>query len=183
MSTVSMQISKETFVPEKNYFKCETVTVTRKETREEIELWNRTVTWSNRGFVSIALGLLLAITCFITFGCLISAFQHPLYYFGAGFGAVSFITGFALAYGVFWPRENECSEIYRQWKDEHEKELWAEATKEIQEYNDEQRKIADAWRAEHPLEEMIRACIKDPKSSVDVANLVRYYAEEYIKEI
>ena len=52
---------------------------------------------------------------------------------------------------------------------------------EVQAWNDEQERIAEEWRAAHPLEEKIRACIKDPMSSVEVANLARYYAEEYLK--
>ena len=38
-------------------------------------------------------------------------------------------------------------------------------------------------RAEHPFEEKIRACIKDPNSSVDIADLARYYALDYLKGI
>jgi len=56
------------------------------------------------------------------------------------------------------------------------------ATEDLRAYNDKQKKIAETWRAEHPLEEKIRACLRDPMSSVDIANLARYYAEEYVKE-
>ena len=82
---------------------------------------------------------------------------------------------------VCCPKEQEWADIHRKWHDEHDEELWAEAIRPIKEYNEEQKRIAEAWRAEHPLEEKIRACLLDPISSVDVANLARYYAEVYLK--
>ena len=77
--------------------------------------------------------------------------------------------------------EQEYSEELRDYRQEHEEELWAEATKDLKAYNEEHKKIAEACRAEHPLEEKIRACIKYPMSSVDIANLARYYAEVYLE--
>ena len=179
MATVNLVIEKKTFIPEKNYFKCDNVRVSRDETPKEIELWNNIVNWSNRGFVAIGIGVLLSIIFCISFG--IWSNTNPWAYIGVVFGGFSFIGGIVFANAVCWPKEHEASDIYRKWQDEHEDELWAEASKPIKEYNDEQEKIAETWRAEHPLEELIRACIKDPISSVDVANLARYYAEAYIK--
>ena len=43
MSMISLVIEKKTFIPEKNYFKCEDVRVSREETPKEIELWNNMV--------------------------------------------------------------------------------------------------------------------------------------------
>ena len=176
---VSLVIEKKTFIPEKNYFKCDDVRVSREETPKEIELWNNIINWTNRGFAAIGIGVLISIIFCIVFGCWSNT--NPWAYIGVAFGAASFIGGIIFANAVCWPKEHEASDIYRKWKDDHEEELWAEASKPIKEYNEEQEKIAEAWRAEHPLEELIRACIKDPISSVDVANLARYYAEAYIK--
>jgi hypothetical protein len=92
------------------------------------------------------------------------------------------VGGIIFANAVCWPNEQKYSEELLNYRQEHEEELWAEATKDLKVYNEDQKRIAEAWRAEHPLEEKIRACIKDPMSSVDIANLARYYAEVYIKE-
>lgn len=180
MATISLVIEKKTFIPEKNYFKCDDVRVSREETDKEIELWNTMISWSNRGMASIGIGILVSLIFCIFFGCWSNT--NPWAYFGVAVGLASFIGGFVYANVVCWPKERECDDIRRKWHDEHDEELWAEAMKTVKEYNEEQEKIAEAWRAEHPLEEKIRACIKDPLSSVDIANLARYYAEVYIKE-
>lgn len=182
MATVQLVVSKETFVPEKNYFKCEDVRVSRKETPEEIELWNKMVGWSNRGMTIIGLGLMLCLILGISFSCIATATQQSLFYIGTGVGAALAIGGIIFANVVCWPKEREWQEIRRTWHEEHDEELWKEARAEIDTYNEEQHKIAEAWRAEHPLEEKIRACLRDPGSSVDIANLARYYAEVYLKE-
>ncbi len=182
MATVNLMISKETFIPEKNYFKCDNVQVSREETPEEIELWNSMVDWSNRGFTAIGLGILFCIILGISFSCIAAATGQFIWHIGVAVGVALFIGGLIFANVVCWPKEREWADIHREWHTKHDDELWAEATKPIKEYNEEQKKIAKAWRAEHPLEELIRACIKDPISSVDVANLARYYADVYIKE-
>ena len=62
-----------------------------------------------------------------------------------------------------------------------ENDVWnTPLVKEIKAYNAEQELIAAEWRTKHPLEEKIRACIKDPKSSVEIADLARFYAKEYL---
>lgn len=182
MSTVNLVVEKKTFVPEKNYFSCENVRISREETAKEIELWNNMVNWDHRGMAAIGLGLLFCIIFGITFSCIAAATGQSLFYLGIIAGTALFISSVIFANTVCWPKERECEDLRRKWHTEHDDELWAEATKPIKEYNEEQEKIAEAWRAEHPLEELIRACIKDPLSSVEVANLARYYAEVYIKE-
>ena len=176
---VYLVTEKKTFIPEKNYFKCDNVRVSREETDKEIELWNALVSWEGRGFAAIGIGVLISMIFCIVFGCW--ANTNPWAYIGVAFGIAFFIGGIIFANVVCWPKERECDDIYRKWKDDHDEELWAEARKPIDDYNEEQEKIAEAWRAEHPLEEKIRACIKDPLSSVDIANLARYYAEVYIQ--
>ena len=117
----------------------------------------------------------------IAFGIL-GSLSSSWFYFGAGFGAVLFIGGIIFANAVCWPKEQQYSEELRKYRTDHEEELWAVATADIRLYNEEQKKIAELWRAVHPLEEKIRACLKDPMSSVDIANLARYYAEIYLTE-
>jgi hypothetical protein len=180
MSIVYHYVDKETFEPEKNYFSIEKVRVSRKETSEELELWDKTVRWSSIGFHCIGWGCLIGLIFMITFGILGSS--SPWFYIGAAVGGILFVGGIVFANAVCWPKENEAHSVFQQYHKDHEEELWAEATAEVRAYNEEQKKIAEAWRAEHPLEEKIRACIKDPMSSVDIANLARYYAEEYIKD-
>lgn len=180
MATINLVIEKKTFIPEKNYFKCDNVRVSREETDTEIELWNNMVGWNSRGLAAIGIGILISIIFCIGFGCWSNT--NPWAFLGVAIGIASFIGGLVYANVVCWPKERECDDIRRKWHDEHDEELWAEVSKPIKDYNEEQEKIAEAWRAAHPLEEKIRACIKDPLSSVDVANLARYYAEVYIKE-
>ena len=177
---VNLVIEKKTFIPEKNYFKCDNVRVSREETPKEIELWNNMINWVNRGFAAIGIGLLISIIFCNVFGCW--ATTNPWAYIGVAFGVASFPGGIIFANGVCWPKAQEASDIYRKWKDDHEEELWAEASKPVKEYNEEQEKIAEAWRAEHPFEEHIRTCIKDPNSSVAIAQAAKYYAENYLKE-
>ena len=180
MATVSCQVSKETFVPEKNYFKCENVTVSREETNEEIELWNEACTWSNRGLVILCSGVIFGFIFLILFGCLGNSIS-PLFYWVCGVGGMFAVAGILLPNIYFWPKEHKLLEVQRAWYRQHEDELWAEARKEVDAYNKEQHNMAATWRSEHPFEEKIRACLLDPKSSVEVANLARYYAEEYLK--
>ena len=180
MAMITHQVSKETFIPEKNYFKCENVSISREETTEEIELYNAGIIWDNRGMFAIGIGVLLAFICGIVFGILIE--YNSWFVIGVIFGFVCFVGGIIFANTACWPREHKAKEALIQWHKENDEALWAEAYAPILAYNEEQKQIAEAWRAEHPLEEKIRACIKDPMSSVDIANLARYYAEEYIKE-
>ena len=61
-----------------------------------------------------------------------------------------------------------------------EHDVWnTPEVQEIKKYNEEQERIAEAWRAEHPFEEQIRQCLLDPKSSVDIAKAAIIYVENY----
>lgn len=181
MTTIYQYFEKDTFEPEKNYFSTEKVKCERQRTEAEDLLFEQAGKWSATGFHCIGWGCLIGLIFMLTFGILGSLFSS-WFYFGAGFGAVLFIGGIIFANAVCWPKEQQYSEELRKYRTDHEEELWAVATAEIRIYNEEQKKIAEAWRAEHHLEEKIRACLRDPMSSVDIANLARYYAEEYIKE-
>ena len=179
MSTVYQHFDKDTFLPEKNYFSTERVECKRKETEVEEQLESKAEKCRNIGFYCIGFGCLFGSIFMITFGIL-SRF-NSLWCFGAVFGVLLFFGGIIFANVACWPKEQEYLEQRRSYIFNHEEELWADANAELRSYNEEQKKIAEAWRAEHPLEEKIRACIKDPMSSVDIANLARYYAEEYLK--
>lgn len=180
MSIVYHYVDKETFEPEKNYFSIEKVKVSRNETPEECELWAKAARWSGVGFQCIGWGCLIGLIFMITFSVLAACFSD-WFYAGTAAGAILFVGGFVFANVVCWPKENEAHSVFQQYHKDHEEELWAEATAEVRAYNEKQHEIAGAWRAEHPLEEQIRACLRDPMSSVDIANLARYYAEAYIK--
>jgi hypothetical protein len=181
MATIYQYFEKDTFEPEKNYFSTEKVRYSRQETAPEVQLNEHTYRWSSIGFHCIGWGCLIGLIFMITFGvlgCLFSGW----YYVGAGFGAVLFVGGIIFANAVCWPKEQKYLEELQKYRNEHEEELWMYVTEDLRAYNDSQKKIAEAWRAEHPLEEKIRACLRDPMSSVDIANLARYYAEEYVKD-
>ena len=182
MATVYKYFDKDTFEPEKNYFSTEKVKCEREETAEEVRLDDLSYKWTSIGWNSIGWGCLIGFISALAFGMIGGVTENHWFYFPAVFGVVLFIGSIIFANIVCWPREQKYAEQRREYHKEHEDELWAEATTELRAYNDEQKKIAEAWRAEHHLEEKIRACIKDPYSSVDIANLARYYAEVYIKE-
>lgn len=172
---------KDTFEPGKNYFSIEKVKCSRPRTEPETRLRELSYKWSHVGFHCIGWGCLIGLIFMLTFSSLAACFSS-WFYIGTAIGGILFVGGIIFANAVCWPKEQKYSEELMDYRREHEEELWAEATKDLRAYNEEQKKIAEAWRAEHPLEEKIRACLKDPMSSVDIANLARYYAEEYIKE-
>jgi hypothetical protein len=175
-----LNAEKKTFNPDTNYFIIDKVQYERELTLYEDELWDKREKCSTRGFWFIGLGLLVGITCLITFGSLMAI--STWFVIGAIFGAVCFAGGFIFAHGYFWTKEQHYAEELREWQREHEEELWADQLAEIRAYNEEQEKIAEAWRAEHPFEEHIRTCIKDHNSSVAIAVAAKYYAENYLKE-
>jgi hypothetical protein len=181
MAIVYHYVDKETFEPEKNYFSIEKVKVARTETSEECELWDKAARWSSVGFQCIGWGCLIGLIFMITFGTLGSLFS-PWFYIGAAVGGILFVGGIVFANAVCWPKENEAHSVFQQYHKDHEEELWAVATTEVRAYNEKQHAIAEAWRAEHPFEEHIRTCIKDPNSSVAIAVAAKYYAENYLKE-
>ena len=177
------RLEKKTFNPTKNYFVIEEVIIKRPSTTIEKDLSKKIENYSTAGFITIAIGTLLAILCAIIFGVLADV-VHIAFGVAAFCGALLlFIGGIIFARQYFWKLEHKYGEALCTYHKEHEQELWAEYEAEIKAYNEEQDKIAETWRAEHPLEEKIRACIRDPKSSVEIADLVRYYAIEYLKEV
>lgn len=182
MTTVTWHVDKKTFVSEKNYFKTESVKITREKTAEELKFTDAQYKWSARGFWTLFIGLFGGFIVAFVFGALGSAINSS-FYWGCLPGGFMIICGIFLPHGWFWEKEKEVYRAWQDWYNEHEEELWAEARKEIDAYNAEQEKIAEAWRAEHVFEEKIRACLLDPKSSVEIADLARYYALEYLKEI
>jgi hypothetical protein len=181
MATVYRYFDKDTFEPEKNYFSTERVRYSRLEVDPEVRLDKQSDKWRAIGFHCIGWGCIVGLIFMLTFGTLGSLFSS-WFYFGAGFGAFLFVGGIIFASAVCWPKEQQYAEELRKYRDKHEEELWMYATEDLRAYNEAQQKIAEAWRAVHPLEEKIRACLLDPKSSVDVANLARYYAEVYLTE-
>lgn len=181
MVTVEKYFDKEIFEPEKNYFSIEKVKCSRPRTEPETRFREQSYKWSCIGFHCIGWGCLVGLLFMITFSVLAACFSS-WFYAGTATGAVLFVGGIIFANAVCWPKEQQYTEELMEYRQEHEEELWAEATKELKAYNEGQKKIAEAWRVAHPLEEKIRACLKDPMSSVGIANLARYYAEIYIKE-
>lgn len=176
MATQSMYIDKDTFIPEKNYFKTEKVEVTRNLAKEEVEYQTKAIRWWSAGMWCVFGGLIIALIGCIVFGS---------YECWVGFGACA-IVGIVMIFGglKFCGDKNyEYNALNNKFYKENIDRLWQECAEfvAIQEYNEEQKTIAEAWRFEHPLEEKIRACLLDKNSSVDIAELARYYAEEYIK--
>ena len=79
----------------------------------------------------------------ITFGVLGGLFSH-WFYVGAAVGGMLFVGGIIFASAVCWPKEQKYSEELIEYRREHEEGLWAEATKDLKAYNEEQKKIAEA---------------------------------------
>lgn len=180
MATIYCTVEKKTFVPEKNDFNVELVSIEREETFYELENKLKCYKFDRSGMLSLLIGIFGGFAVLLIFG-LLGANIDPRLYFGCIVGLIMILGGIFLAHGWLWEKEKECCEAYNDWYNKHEKELWAEAVKDVKAYNEEQYRIAEAWRAEHPLEEKIRACLLDPKSSTEIANLVRFCAQEYFK--
>ena len=142
---------------------------------------NAAVNWESCGLVAVAVGSLLAIICGIVFGVLSN--HNSWFIAGVVFGFACLAGAIVFTNTVCAPKERQAEEALERWHEEHDEELWADAYAPVLAYNEEQHRIAEAWRAEHPFEEKIRACIKDPNSSVDIADLARYYALDYLKGI
>lgn len=174
-------IVKKTFKPDKNYFETEEITIKRPSTDVEIILNSKIDKYGTGAIISIAVGILLALASGLVFG-LLGEQVHIAFTAGAFGGAVLFFSGgIVLARQYFWKLEHKYGEELCTYHKEHEEELWAEYEAEIKAYNEEQAKIAEAWRAEHPFEEHIRTCIKDPNSSVAIAQAAIYYATHFCK--
>ena len=179
MATVSWQITKETFVPEKNYFVTKQVRVEREESAFEVQLQkNAWILYMYQVTLSI-LFILGGLIGGIFLGCL--AEELSPYYWIACIGVVA-IAILGMVFVIPWlsRREDLCYEQLNKYQTEYDVWNEPELVKEIKAYNAEQELIAAEWRAKHPFEEKIRACIKDPKSSVEIADLARFYAKEYL---
>ena len=174
MATVEWQQKKETFNPDKNYFEITYETVSRETSEEEDRLERNSGRCFNWGASLTVFGILIGLIGGAVFGGL---------EIWPAFITVVALCGASILVGTvgLMNKGQKYDEMLERYVKEHA--VWD--TPEVQEilnYNKEQNDLAVKWRAEHPLEEKIRACLLDPKSSVDVANLARYYAEVYLKE-
>ena len=178
-------VERKTFIPAKNYFEIDKVTLSREATDYEIKIRNKAYNSESLGFISLLGGIFGGFSLIITFGMLMleSYFSCPWFLLGGVIGVLLLIAGPTFAYNKFWKDEQSYWEELTEYRQIHEDELWEAVTAEVNLYNKEQCRIAEEWRAQHPLEEKIRMVLKDPTSSVDIANLARYYALEYLKEI
>lgn len=174
MATIEWQQRKETFNPEKNYFDITYVTVSRETSEEEDRLKRLSVRYDNWGVIIGIFGSLLGL-----FGCSsLGALNLWLSFCIVAFISISSII---IGFVVLLNKGLDCDRKLDKYLKEND--VWNTLeVQEIERYNKEQNDFAAKWRADHPLEEKIRACLLDPKSSVDVANLARYYAEVYLKE-
>jgi hypothetical protein len=172
MATIEWQQKKETFNTEKNYFDITYITVSRETSEEEDRLELLLNRFNN---LSCILGV-IAPAATVLGGIILASLE-----LWVAFGIVLFtsIVGMIVFSVVFSNKAQDYAiKLDKYIKDN---DVWNTLeVQEIKRYNKEQNEFADKWRAEHPLEEKIRACLLDPKSSVDVANLARYYAEKYL---
>ena len=174
MALITWQEKKETFNTEKNYFNITYENVSRETSKEEDRLErlsNRLDAWG------LLLGVLFSVIALFG-GIALGALELWLAFW------IVFpicIAGSIISLTVLINKSQEYACKLDNYIKEHD--VWNTPEVEaIKQYNKEQQEIADNWRAEHPLEEQIRQCLLDPKSSVDIANLARYYAEVYLKE-
>ena len=174
MATREWTQQKETFNPEKNYFDITYEKVSRETSEEEDRLERlskRIDAWG------VGLGIFFAGTALIG-GIVLGTLELWVAFCIVFFGSLA---GVVISLSVLLNKAQE----YEIELDKYvvKNDVWnTPEVQEIKRYNEEQKEIAAKWRAEHPLEEKIRACLKDPMSSVDIANLARYYAEEYLRE-
>ena len=171
---IEWSVRKETFNPDKNYFNIDHVDVSRETSAEEDRLAKLASRYTTCAGWLIGVGVVGALLGGSALGAL-----ELWWLFGFAF---AFFIGCIFTGCMFL----NTSQRYDSQRDRYIKEYDVWRTPEViavEDYNKEQQLIAEKWRAEHPLEEKIRACLLDPKSSVDVANLARFYAIEYLKEV
>jgi amino acid permease len=174
MATTEWQQKKETFNTEKNYFDITYVTVSRETSEEEIRLERLSSRYDTWGMIIGIFGIILGL-----FGC--SSLGALGFWLAFCITAVVSISSMIIGFFVLLNKGLDCDRQLDKYLKEND--VWnTPEVQELERYNKEQNDFAAKWRADHPLEEKIRACIKDPMSSVDIANLARYYAEEYIKD-
>lgn len=174
MAIREWQQKKETFNPDKNYFDITYVDVVRETSEEEDRLERLSSRYDTWGIVVGIFGIVLGL-----FGCSsLGALGLWLVFCIAAFISISSII---IGFVVLLNKGVDCDRKLDKYIKDND--VWnTPEVQEIKRYNAEQHEIALKWRIAHPLEEKIRACLLDPKSSVDIANLARYYAEEYIKD-
>lgn len=174
MAIIEWQQKKETFNTEKNYFEITYPTVSRETSEEEDRLEKLSSRYDVCGIIIGLLGIVICLFGSSSLGAL-----HL--WVACGISLVVGILSIFIGFCVLINKGVDCDRKLDKYQREHD--VWNTAeVQEIERYNKEQNEFAAKWRAEHPLEEKIRACLLDPKSSVDVANLARYYAEVYLKE-
>lgn len=174
MAIIEWQQKKETFNPEKNYFEITYETVSRETSEEEDRLEKLSGRFDTWGMIIGILGIVICLFGSSSLGAL-------RLWVACGISLVVGISSIFIGFCVLLNKGLDCDRKLAVYQREHD--VWnTPEVQEIKRYNEEQKKIAEAWRAEHPLEEKIRACLLDPKSSVEVANLARYYAEVYLEE-
>lgn len=179
MSTITWSVKKKTFLPEKNYFEYENVKVSREESKEESELYDKMMHYDSLAFTWAAiLGIGGAFAALIGGSLMINFVSQTLGIFCAlFFVAVTFssipvfriLSGKSDKYRAAWDKYREDLDVWNT----------SPSVLEVKAWNEEQERIAEAWRAEHPFEEQIRQCLLDPKSSVDIAKAAIIYVENY----
>ena len=174
MAVISWQQKKETFNPEKNYFEITYVEVSRETSEEEDRLEKLSGRFDAWGIIVGILGIFICLFGSSSLGAL-----HL--WIACGISLAVGISSIVIGFCVLLNKSLDYDRKLDMYQRKHD--VWnTPEVQEIKRYNKEQNDFAAEWRAEHPLEEKIRACLLDPKSSVDVANLARYYAEVYLKE-
>lgn len=174
MATIEWQQKKETFNPDKNYFDITYLTVSRETSEEEDRLERLSSRYDTWGVIVGTLGVIIGL-----FGC--SSFAALGFLIAFHIAAAVSLSSIIIGFVVLLNKGVDCDRKLDKYLKDND--VWnTPEVQEIKRYNAEQHEIALKWRIEHPLEEKIRACLLDPKSSVDVANLARYYADVYLKE-
>ena len=174
MAKIYRTINKETFIPEKNYFKVEKIEVYREETPEEVLYEKKSKVYVTSAW---SIGFFGGATIFVasivlgSFGLLLPCF-----------GLVLLLIPLFIIVKKLFDTSDSYEEKLNKFDNEFGAKLWDEATAEIYEYNKQQHKIAKEWRAQHPFEEKIRAVLDDPLSSVEIAEMAYFFAENYLKE-
>lgn len=174
MAIREWQERKETFNPEKNYFDITYENVSRETSAEEDSLERRSDRLNTLGII---LGIFFILTALFG-GIILGSLKFWVAFCVVFFGSIA---GIVISLYVLLGKAQEYEIALENYTKEHD--VWnTPEVQEIKRYNKEQNEFAAKWRADHPLEEKIRACLLDRESSVDIANLARYYAEEYLKE-
>lgn len=182
MATINWPVEKKTFIPEKNYFRCENVKVSRDETAEEMELYDKMMHYDTLAGIWVLVLSLGGILGALFGGGLLINFVSPSW----GIFCVIFCLVIALssipAFRILAGKSDKYGEALDKYRKDPDVWNTSPSVLEVKAWNEEQERIAEEWRAEHPFEEHIRACIKDPISSVDIAAAAKYYAENYLNK-